>query len=61
MIMEVFEMREEMYRLKARLAVSEQQLSDGAKAHSLDEAKAMLLNTMDKRNEAELSRGDLCL
>jgi len=44
MSLEAFELREEMHRLKARLAIAEQQRSDGAKTYSLEEAEAMMRN-----------------
>jgi len=42
MSIEAFEAREEMYRLKLRLAVGEQQRSGGTETHSLDDAEKML-------------------
>jgi len=42
MSIEAFEAREEMYRLKARLAIAEQQRLSGAETHSLDDAEKML-------------------
>jgi len=49
MSIEHFDLREEMYRLKARLAATEQQRLNGAKGYSLDEAEAMLRSTINEK------------
>ena len=49
MSLEAFEMREEAHRLKARLAVAEQQRLDGAKTYSLDEAETMLRGIINEQ------------
>ena len=49
MSMETYELQEEMQRLKARLAVAEQQRLDGAKVYSLDDTEAMLRSMIDEK------------
>ncbi|MDR0508925.1 MAG: type II toxin-antitoxin system Phd/YefM family antitoxin [Candidatus Methanoplasma sp.] len=48
MSLEAFEMREEMYRLKSRLYVAEQQRIEGAKTRSLDDAEKMLRSIINE-------------
>ena len=42
MSLEAFETREELFRLKERLMLAEQQRINGAKTYSLDDAEKML-------------------
>jgi len=49
MSMETFEMREEMQRIKARLAVAEQQRLNGAEGHSLDDAESVLRSMINEK------------
>ena len=49
MSLEAFEIREEMFRLKEKLAAAEQQRLNGAKTYSLDEAEAMLRGIVNEK------------
>ena len=49
MSIEAFEAREELFRLRTRLAVAEQQRSSGAKTYSLDDAEKMLRSILDEK------------
>jgi hypothetical protein len=49
MSMETYELQEEMQRIKARLAVAEQQRLDGAKVYSLDDTEAMLRSMISEK------------
>ena len=51
MSMEAFQLREEMHRLKARLAIAEQEILDGVKTYSLDEAEAMMRGIINERKQ----------
>jgi len=48
MSMEAFQLREDMHRLKARLAIAEQEILDCVKTYSLDEMDSMLRDIINK-------------
>ncbi|MCL1811076.1 MAG: type II toxin-antitoxin system Phd/YefM family antitoxin [Methanomassiliicoccaceae archaeon] len=49
MSIDAFEAREEMYRLKVRMAIAEQQRLSGAKTYSIDDAEKMLRGIIDEK------------
>ena len=49
MSIEAFEAREELYRLKARLAVAEQQRLSGMETFSIGDAEKMLRSIIDEK------------
>jgi len=51
MSVEAFEMREEIFRLRDRLAVAEQQRLSGAKTYSLGEAETMLRELIHEKSQ----------
>ena len=52
MSIEAFELREELQRLRTRLAVAEQQRLDGVRTYSVDEVETMMREIINERTQS---------